>query len=450
MKQSKYFLLILITAVFSGKSIAQQSFTLYNLRSVPQANYFDPSGMPTVKVSVGLPVISSLYLNVSNSGFKYNDLLTRGADDSLRIDPNKLLSKMAKNNYLNTAFHTDLISFGLRIEKNYFSFSASEKMSIRFKYPKDFIDFFWNGNASSLGEEKSFNFGLDFSHYREYALGYVRELDEKFTVGGKIKYLYGMENISIPKSDISITTDPGTFAIAASADILVNTSGANANSFNGFSAGDYFFKKKNGGMGLDVGTTYKMDEKFSFSASILDLGFINWKSDTKNYQSHTPGAGFTFSGLDLAGFANDSNATEKLTDSIAKSFSIDTLHQRYRTWLPSQIYIGGRYHIDPKNNIGFLLYGQIYDKTLHPGLSLSFTTQVGKWLNGSVSYSIVNRSYLNLGLGLALKPGPVQWYVVTDNILGVILPTSTKNVGVRFGLNLTFGHVEATAAAAKE
>ena len=130
-----------------------------------------------------------------------------------------------------------------------------------------------------------------------------------------------------------------------------------------------------------------------------------------------------------------------MKDSIINSFKIDTLNLAYKTWLPAQVYLGGRYHIDAKQNFGLLLYSQFFDKALHPGMSLSYSAQVGRWFNGSVSYSIVNRSYMNVGVGLSFKAGPVQLYFITDNVLGPIFPQSTKNINVRFGWNFPIGKV---------
>ena len=51
----------------------------------------------------------------------------------------------------------------------------------------------------------------------------------------------------------------------------------------------------------------------------------------------------------------------------------------------------------------------------------------------------MNRSLANLGFGLGYGRSPVQLYLVSDNILGFILPMSAKNINLRFGLNLIFG-----------
>ena len=76
--------------------------------------------------------------------------------------------------------------------------------------------------------------------------------------------------------------------------IIVNTSGFDSSAFDNFSVSKYAFKKKNTGMGIDLGGVYKLNKKISFSASVIDLGFIKWKSGINNYVSNNPNRTFVF------------------------------------------------------------------------------------------------------------------------------------------------------------
>lgn len=434
--------MFLIGLLINNTASAQQDLTMYNMEVVPQRMYANPAFIPSYsRINIGLPLLSSEYLNFSNSGFKYSDLI-KHKGDSLSVDYNNMLSKLASNNYLCGAYQPDLLSFGFKIKKNYFSFNATEKVNFNFRYPKNFMEFIWKGNGGLLGDQVNLNFGLNFSHYREYAVGFAREINDKLTVGGKLKYLYGMENISTETFDVSLTTDPNYFAITGKSDIKIHTSGLDSNSTQNINFKDYAFKRKNKGMGIDLGGVYKYNDKFTFSASVIDLGFIRWKEAPTTYQSHDVNGKFTYQGLDLNQFvSNDSssNSIKIMTDSLAKIFKIDTVNANYTTRLSTQIYLGGNYNITEKSNAGILFYSQIFDKSIHPGLALSYNQRVGKWLDFSASYSIYNRSYNNIGLGVALNAGPVQLYIVSDNVLGAIFPQNTKNIHLHFGINLTFG-----------
>lgn len=434
-----------ITLLLASVSVkAQEHLVLYNMETIPQRMYANPALLPFSNINIGLPVISNTYLSFSNSGFRYRDLIRRRSDDSLYIDPDFMISKLKDNNYLISHINTDLLSFSFRVKKNFFTFNATEKVNFRFRYSKDLMTFLWKGNGGSVGETLNFNLGLDATHYREYGLGYAREMNDKLTVGGKLKYLYGMENIWTERSDVSLTTDPLYFALTAGSDIRVNTAGLDSAAAEDIdNVSSYLFKRKNVGGAVDLGGVYKVTDKIKVSASLLDIGFINWKSNVKNYVSTDPNATFTYHGIKLGDFVNDSSnvedAFESTIDSLADKFSIDSRVETYKTWLPPQMYIGGNYYINDLNNAGIVLYGTRYDKKFFPGVSLSYNTRVGRWLGASVAYSIYNRSYSNIGAGLSLNAGPVQFYVLSNNVLGAFLPQGAKNLHLQFLLNLTFG-----------
>lgn len=456
MKKTVHLLLFFAGILFCFQSIAQQEFTLYNMHVVPQRGNYNPSFTPmNVKAYVGIPVFSSEYISLGSSGFRYSDIIKHRSDDSLYVDFNNMLSKLSKKNYISVAYQVDLLSFGFAIkEKNFISFNMTEKAHLRFRYPKNFMEFIWKGNAGMLDNEVKFNFGLNFLHYREYAIGYSRKLTDRFSLGIKLKYLYGMENFSTKKSDVSLITASSDYAVTAKANILINTSGLAKDTVNKFSLSEYAFMRKNNGMGIDLGVVYHLTKKVTLSASILDLGFIKWKNATTNYKSNNPSAHFTYNGFELNQLINSDSSDTKnigktLTDSLAKIFKIDTLHETYSTRLSSQIYLGANYNFTEKASAGFILYSQLFDKSIHSGIALSYNHRFLDWLSLSASYSIYNRSYNNIGFGAAFTGGPVQFYIASDNILGIIFPQNTKNLQLHFGLNLLFGRKKATAPAPK-
>jgi len=92
-----------------------------------------------------------------------------------------------------------------------------------------------------------------------------------------------------------------------------------------------------------------------------------------------------------------------------------------------------------KTSANFLLYNRFFPVKIQTAATISLTTRHSENLETSVSWSYMNRSLANLGFGLGYGKSPVQLYMVSDNILGFILPMSAKNINLRFGLNLIFG-----------
>lgn len=430
--------------------MGQQNFTMYNMSYVPQRMYANPALLPKSRINIGLPVLSSIYFEAGNSGFKYADLIhPRPEDDSLEFDFANVLGKLKKNNYFTLGSNVDLLSFGFLVkQKNYFSFNATEKIFARVRYPRDFFEFLWNGNYPSAGETLKFNFGLDFTHYREFGLSYTRILSDKINVGGRFKYLYGMENIWTKKTDITLYTNPQDFALTASSDIIINTSGLDSAS-NANAASKYLFGSGNMGFGLDLGGSYQLNEQINLSASIIDLGYIRWKNGTQNYVSKNPGASFTYNGQNLNDYISDTTTvtegTDMMLDSLEKSFEIGQQSYAYSHALPVHIYISGDYKMTDKQRASAMIYGHFFDGRFHPGISISDVSDFGKWFSLILSYSIYNRSYTNLGAGFRVNLGFFQWYLASDNVFGIIFPQQAKYVNVRTGINLTFGRKDKNA-----
>jgi hypothetical protein len=438
---------ILILLLSQHVASAQQDLTLYNMKSVPQSMYTNPSFRPSDStIFIGLPMLSSEYFNFSNNGFKYSDLIQHDGD-SLMANVANMLGKLAKVNYITLSYHTDLLSFGFPVKKNFFSFNISENVDIRFGYTSDFLNFLWKGNGdpSTIGQPVNLAPSFNAMHYREYGLGWSRHINNKLTVGVKLKYLYGEEDVNTENTNASITTDPNDFALTAQANINVNTAGV-INSFgNNFNVMDYAFKKKNTGAAIDLGGTYKLNDKLSFSASVVDLGFITWKTETTNYQSNDPNATFTYNGIDLNQFINNNSVQintvlQNTLDSAKNIFKVNTLNHSYTTMLTAQTYLSANYQLLPKTTVGALFYAQIVNNYFNPAGSLSLSQQVGRWFTASINYSAYDRSYNNIGFGLALGSSPVQFYVTHDNILGLFMPQNAKVVMLHFGMNIILLH----------
>jgi hypothetical protein len=182
-------------------------------------------------------------------------------------------------------------------------------------------------------------------------------------------------------------------------------------------------------------------EKIFLSASVLDIGKIKWNSHVVNYKSNTENGEFTYYGIDLNQFVSGTSANDVwqgLADTLTTTFRVNPSHDSYETKLPTQFYIGSNYMINRNNSFGLLMHGEKFGNKTHADYTFSFNKTVGKWLNVATSYSIINQSSSNIGLGLALKLGTEQIYFVSDNIYGVFYPTRTKNTNLRAGINFVF------------
>ena len=108
--------------------------------------------------------------------------------------------------------------------------------------------------------------------------------------------------------------------------------------------------------------------------------------------------------------------------------------------------------------LGVLSRSEYFGKKIRQSVSLSANAFLARFLDLTVSYNMMNQTYNNLGVGLGIKGGPLQIYVITDKIPisftkvevsdpasdfadlnGVVFPTEWSTFNVRFGVNLLFG-----------
>ena len=98
--------------------------------------------------------------------------------------------------------------------------------------------------------------------------------------------------------------------------------------------------------------------------------------------------------------------------------------------------------MSPKDRIGLLFRSDYFNKKLQVSYSLLYNRQFGKMLNMAASYSIINGSQMNIGLGGSLNLGAIQFYATTDNLYGVFAYKQAKNFNIHIGCNLTFGRAK--------
>ena len=475
---NKIKIILFIVTFLSSVLVAfsQQDNTLYYLGNTPQATISNPSVIDNHKIWIGglaVPILGQLpptmYMNLGSTGFSANQLIRLGTGayaDSLIFDVDNLLNELNDINYITSEINLNWLSGGFHIQDYYITLSITDKIEAQLGFPKDLIGIMWNGNTAYIDKPADFN-GLNVSatHYREYAIGAAKELNNKISVGAKIKFLFGKTNIQTKKADITLQTAPDLSFLKLHSDIEINSSlpsfvnidydgdslGIGMTDIDAKAISDYFLNGKNMGLGLDFGATYNLNDKISFSGSVIDLGFIRWNSN--NYKFTSKGD-YEFKGADMTMVINEqdtiSTYVERVTDSLINIFKPEMLNDSYITGLYTKMYLGGTYKFHEKIVVGLLTRTEIYQKKLHASVTLSANSNLTKWFSTSLSYSIINGSYANLGIGIGVNLAFMNFYFITDNMFslqrevstGIPLPYKSRNTNFRFGWNLTFGDID--------
>lgn len=442
---------------------AQESATMQFMKGMPQSDLQNPAlHNDSSKVVIGLPGLSGMYFDFS-SDFAINNLIHKGTGvlaDSLVLDIDGFHASLKETNSIQQHFSLPVFYLGIRSKKSFFSFGVTEKEMAHFSFDKALITFLKDGNAPYMGQNFDLgNLNMDAYHYREFAFGYSNEfIRNKLTIGAKIKLLYGKMAVQTERMNLQVETAADGSSLNLSTDMKINISGPvtvefdEDNYFNGIESEEiepdtYLMQTGNAGMAFDLGAVYKLTPRITFSGSIVDLGKISFKKDNTNL---THVASFKWEGIDFSKSLDESKADyvdpadlidaemEKLESTFKpkrNEFNFETFDMA----LPTKIYLGATFAVNRNFSLGVL--DRIYSNGGISKNTLIFSANalLGNFFSLTGSYSMIDDSYNNLGLGVALRLGFMQLYVISDNLMALNDPAKAEFVNARFGMNYLFG-----------
>ncbi len=435
---------IVLTACF--QLYAQQNNTLFLMHHLPQSNIVNPAVSIDCNLYVAFPLIGSTHANAYSTGFTVNDLLVDGENGELDISPDNAIKNFKKNELIATQAHISILNAGYRYKNNYFTFGVTEKVNTYTIINKNMTLLINGGNTQFEGQEVNMDgTSAKAYHYREYALGWARDINEKWEVGARLKMLFGKSNVYAKPMDFFLSTDDVTFntLIDGAAEMYgsfpVDVNIDEEGRFDSFQTrdnltrSDYMMNTKNKGFAADLGFIYHIDDKTTFSGSFLDLGYINWKSDAYRYSTNGT--------LDITGQTVSEGLAniDEVIDSLENSFNPETTQERYASPLSPSVYLGIARDLHERINMGAVFHSEFYQYKIHPSLTFSANLAVTKNIFYSASYTLQNNEFNNLGMGIGAKLGIIHLHAVTDNLPGLLNLTATRNANLRFGAGLLFG-----------
>jgi hypothetical protein len=425
-------------------SWAQVATTQYFMNSLPQYVTNNPAFIPKYKFALGLPG-SMIDLNYYNNGFNYNNAV-RMENGKRVADLSRLTRALPDKTYITTTMQLDLFRFGLKIGTNaYLSLNSTVRGYGRAMMPKDALALVATGNNEYVGRTMSVSPEGEMMAFWENSIGLAVTPVENLTVGARVKLLRGFVNTTTTTANATVYT--GDYDITLAADMTVKSSGIR-NMSDGFKLANY---SGNTGFAFDLGATFKPIDKLTVAASLIDLGAIKWKNDLDQYTLDKSKANYTFSGFDIDKLIGGELQNGSVMDSLKAKFKPEELAgSAYSTMLPGKALISANYDVMKNFSVGTMFYVERFMGRVATGWSVGMNKHFGKILSTSLSYTVSNRSFNNLGAGLSLNFTPVQIYVVGDNLLRLPLSTaihqgatdffkSTQVFTLRAGVNFVWG-----------
>ena len=460
---------------------AQQVSTLYFMEDVPVRHFLNPSFQAVTDYYVSLPVIGFTQLSVGNNSLALKDILynVNGQKVSF-LNPLGSIplfyNTLKSNTLIHANLQTNLLSVGFRHQKAYWTFSLSEKADSRVNLPKEVIQAALFGTSNPQNNSFDFtNLDGDVSIYTEAALGYSRQLNNKWTVGGKLKLLLGTANVSnlnnqfLLKSGLTNWTLKGEGIANYAGPVQINSTNNNQTfSYSTPSNLSPWLKPYGVGAGIDAGFIYQLNNRIRLSGAINDFGFIHWTGNVKNYQY---GVDYTLNGITLISTNSTYNTYQDvlnqliqnngLVNSIKTAFGSATksivTSNSYTTFTTAKLNMGFEYSIaNDKISFGVLSYSRLFKDVLTEELTGSVNARPFKGFNASVSYSLINAGFNTIGAGLGLKTGPLYWFIAADYIpfqksslfittggnsfpkIKIPVPNNSTSFNLSTGLNIVF------------
>ncbi|TLX72363.1 hypothetical protein E9993_17655 [Labilibacter sediminis] len=428
--------------------MAQGEFSLYSLNeSVPQAHQLNPAFNSNHTVVIGLPVIASTHLSLNTDQLSFNNMYSLQSNGNYKLDFDKISEGLNGKNNLSINSDVQLFFLALNLKKSHFTLAVNERISSLFTYSDDIVNLglFGNGDKSVLGKKIDFSeMSLNQMVYHEIALGFAREINDKLTIGFRAKYLAGVGNLQIK--------DINGYAITTPEQIHIEHSG-----FSAYTAGNSYFdsdedistlltntlpgKNKNTGWAFDLGVNYSFNDKISISAAVNDIGYINWKDDTK--ESYFNPMSYNFNGFELEKFLDNRDSEdyfEQELDSLENLFtSEETDNIEYRSSLVANANVGFDYSFHPNHHIGAIAHASISSGSFVPAYGIYYNYQPKRVLNSVVNVAFRNGQLNLVGVGASLDLGPFQVYASTESLTSLIKPDNASVIDARLGINLIFG-----------
>ncbi len=455
-------IIILITLVTIGisKIYSQQVHTMYFMKNIEERNQYNPAFQPIYNVYWDLPITPNYKFEIGNNSVDFNDIIfskkINGIDSTITFlhpeaDKSDFLNSLKSTTHIGQEMTFDLIGFGFRVKKNYFTFNIRQKFSSNIYLPKDMFVLFLEGTDSI--NSKSFNFdklGTNSTLYTEFSVGYSRIINDKLTLGANVKYLMGQANISTDIDKLRLNTGIDNWTISGKGKInssvpLVNspilpdgTIDFDNITTTPFEDADVFdlVATSNWGLGLDLGATYKLLPNLELSSSLTDIGFIRWKENVTNSSFNDD---FSFSGVNIDPDSDIEDNADSIWNDFKDIFGANGSNNAYTTYLSTRFNLGGEYSIvNDKIGFGLLSSTLFTGVSAHSDLTASSNFRPYNWFSASFSYSLLDGQWSCFGAGIQIKILPFNMYIALDHIpttfTSEYIPTHLKSFNIQTGL----------------
>lgn len=463
-----------ILTVLSFAANGQVAKSLYFMDNIPQSNILNPAFEPNYNFYIGLPIINQTSFNFS-SDISFGDLYSDGnwMWNSSELF-NAFVEGAKETSYMQADVNTNLFSLGFKIkESGYFHFAVNQRAEMSLGIPKSFFEL----TNLTIDHDLS-DMQASMQWYNEYTFAYSHAINDKLTVGARLKYLAGVAcaELNFNTLDFNTTQEAwsyqldGELNISGPIDVTTSAEGFPENFDLDVNTSDYqelmgvaLANFGNSGFGIDLGAEYELMDKLNLSASLTDLGRISWKDGLSNYHGT---ADYEFTGIEDAIVAHgddgvltfNNTSIDAIADSLKDATIVTEGSDGFVTHLSPKLYIGAEYEFTNVFSVGVLSKTRFEKSEVRQGFSLHGNANFTRVLTLGLNYNLELDSRNSLGGVVGLRLTPFYIYAATNFVtkpssnsdLSIVLPTDFSAANVQFGINFVLGNRYLIAKKAKE
>lgn len=483
--KQKIFVLVLCSVLALCSLQAQQVNTLYFLENSPMRHYINPAFEPISKVYVSLPVMGYVSAAVGNTALSLQDIVFKQDGKSmLFLNPQanqaNFMNRIRNGVGIEAEGLVNWLSFGFQVkDAGYFHFTFNSRIDGGVGVPFQLFDFVLGGGMKDIsGGMNSFDLkklGVDASFYTELGVGYSHRINEQWSVGGKLKFLYGTAHVGLKNQNLALNASADSWSVTGKGSIVaalpinlpetIDPDGFNDYSpnFNLLTA----LKPQGLGGALDLGLTYKPHEMVQITASVTDLGFIRWNNG-KKYNYKVDG---TYDGVGEIAYGDYVDENGNFNANQLKDTVVARVKNVYETALTTESTSQGFTNmLSPRLNVGVdanfwdnRVGVGVYSRTkftpykVYEEVTLGAAFRPFHWLQLAASYSFINGRGGNIGaaLGIVTYEG-IGFTLVADYLpcyyahyaktfnngkeYDIPIPYKTNGINIAAGINIVIGH----------
>ncbi|WP_034889266.1 DUF5723 family protein [Gillisia sp. Hel_I_29] len=448
---------------------AQNKQLLYNVSALPQTLMSNPGANINFDGHIGIPFLSQISFAVGSSGVDMHDIF-KTSSNGINSRITNTIQRLTNQDYFMVNEQIEILSLGWRINKdNYLSAGVYQETDLFAYFPKDPMVLINEGNNDYLNVPFKFE---DVSFTGEvltvYHLGWNKRMDNKLTLGARLKLYSGIFNVESTDNSGTFTTRETPEGLnyyrhfASGIDIRVNTSGYASlkdDSKTVQEASKELLKRSffggNVGAGIDLGATYKIDQNFVVTGAIQDFGLMYQREDVENYLYYgtyeTSGIEPLFPEVAPGGKAIP--YWDIFEDEVDANLKDETIQESYITWRPLKINTSLQYgfgetvgpcnYLRPlkrrfENIFGIQLFGVKRPRGLKYAFTMFYDRKFTPDLRMKITYTLDDFSYANVGLMVSKKINNFNLYLAADNLFGYINLARSQHQALQMGLQFIF------------